>query len=211
MVVEIRGVEPLTFSMPLAENGLTRADAKRQSRIFTAFRVMHSDGIFPQMSMCCNLCCKALRHPPKGNRHVRQPSGDGAETCHALRMGRALDDVVIDDVATCIHVGYRLAQVRCVWLLEERFASIRKRRTVSPSRRDRRLRGHRPIPLLWKCRSCLPRATYIRRLRQSTCRGHCPRCASAGYTTSQIRDQDHGIPSRIPAKQRGAFRLFLIC
>ncbi len=43
-MVEIRGVEPLTFSMPLDDDGRERDGAKRREVVFTGFRVCDSLG-----------------------------------------------------------------------------------------------------------------------------------------------------------------------
>ena len=45
-MVEIRGVEPLTFSMPLDDDGRERDGAKRREVDFTGFRVCDSLGSF---------------------------------------------------------------------------------------------------------------------------------------------------------------------
>ena len=74
-MVEIRGVEPLTFSMPLLADGLTGQDHMRQTRIFIDSADMPDCDPSVTMCLCCNFVVKPRRHPPTGNQIMAPDAG----------------------------------------------------------------------------------------------------------------------------------------
>ena len=96
-VVEVRGVEPLTFSMPFPESRGTDENAKRQARIFGHF-VVSADLLKinePHLTLCMPwFCCKPPPHPRQGNSRQFAPSSPPEGTDNARMIALAVNSFI---------------------------------------------------------------------------------------------------------------------
>ena len=73
-VVEVRGVEPLTFSMPSRNKAKTTEDRARQSRILADCLICSYSMNPTSRTVCTMFVLNTRRHPPPGNRFTLAPA-----------------------------------------------------------------------------------------------------------------------------------------